>query len=322
MRVRIWNAYASNNSGSYTIVGSLPSAEVARAVADELSAMIEAHTAWHDKAGYTDDTDSPLAAFCRLHGLTWQAGRGAEHEWPDYSDDNRPRVVAVGTQVVLHHGYTVTLPPTFGEFIYKRGGRVEHEEDHAHYPIVAVATFWWGWTKEQQSRMEVERPRLIAALTAADGVLGNTSPGAWPAAWRSGDGGFGDAPLTVGAIFADIIDGVTALHDLASRHGAEMRVRLHEAPDDIHDPLAHLRPSRPAPAEPRFDLVVTDAGEHRRAVTTALFDAMGLFEGDADRRLAVLPSAVVRGLSAARADAVAAALRQAGATVDLVRNDG
>jgi hypothetical protein len=146
--------------------------------------------------------------------------------------------------------------------------------------------------------------------------------GAWPAAWRSGEGGFGDAPLTVGAIFADIIDGVTALHELATRHGAEMRVRLHEAPDDIHDPLAHLRPRRPAPAEPRFDLIVTDVGEHRRAVVAALFDAMGLYKGDADRLLTDPPGIVARGLASPRADAVATALRDAGATVELMRNDG
>src|SRR5262249_20361727 len=86
MRVRIWNAYASNNSGSYTIVGWLPSEEVAREVAEELKTMIEAHTAWGEAGrGQADGSDSPLAQFCRTHGLSWRAGMGGYEDWPQYS---------------------------------------------------------------------------------------------------------------------------------------------------------------------------------------------------------------------------------------------
>lgn len=141
------------------------------------------------------------------------AGRGTCDDWPQYSDDNRPRVAAIGTQVIVHHDYTVSLPPTFGELFYKKGGRVEHEENHAHQPIVAVATFWWGWTEQAKATRDEQCPRLLAALTAEDGVLAKASGGAWPPAWRLGGDPFGEAPLTVGALF---------------------------------DPLAHLRPSIPA----------------------------------------------------------------------------
>src|SRR5262245_54003035 len=104
MRVRIWNAYASNNRGSYTIVGSLPSEEVASEVAAELAAMIEAHTAWHGAGQFqASSADSPLAVFCRTHGLSWRDGRGGDDDWPEHSDDNRPRVAAIGNQVVVHH---------------------------------------------------------------------------------------------------------------------------------------------------------------------------------------------------------------------------
>jgi hypothetical protein len=239
MRVRIWNAYASNNSGSYTIVGALPSEEVARSVADELTAMIGAHAAWLDAwDAKADPASSPLAAFCRAEGLSWSPGHGG---WGDWPDDNKPRVTAVGHQVIVHHPYTVSLPPTFGELFYKRGGRVQHEEDHAHDPIVAIATFWWGWSKEDRARMEIERPRLVAALTAAEGALARVAPKSWPAAWQAGGERFDEAPLTVGAIFADLIDGVSALGEAARQHHARMLLRVYEAPAGAHDPLAHLR---------------------------------------------------------------------------------
>lgn len=243
MKVRIWNAYASNNSGSYTIVGVLPSEDVASKTAEQLAVLIAAHTAWLDgrQPNEEDSNSSPLAEFCRTHGLTWSAGLGTWDDWPQYSNDNRPRVAAVGTQVIVHHEYTVSLPPTFGEFFYKKGGRVEHEENHAHQPIVAVATFWWGWTEKAKATQEEQCPRLIAALTSAEGVLAKASATPWPAVWQTGGEQFGDAPLTVGAIFDDVVDGVAALHAAGSVHQAKMQIRLFEAPDHEHDPLAYLR---------------------------------------------------------------------------------
>jgi len=248
MRIRVWNAYASNNSGSYTIVVALPSEEVARDVAAELATMIDAHTRWHDAWNGTGDTAaSPLAAFCRTHGLSWSTHCGGADEWPDYApdNDNRPRVAAVGRQVIVHHDYTVTLPATFGEYFYKRGGRVQHEENHAHHPLVVIAAFYWGWTAEAKARMAAEQPRLVAALTAADGPLATLADETWPPALRQARDTFHDWPITVGVIFGKLIEGVSALRVLAEAHGADLSVRLHEAPDETHDPLAFLR----APAD-------------------------------------------------------------------------
>lgn len=124
MEMRVWNAYASNNSGSYTIVGSLPSHEVAASVAAELRELIEAQTTWLEETSKT--RLEPLAEFCRVHGLRARPDAGTWDDWP--------RVAQLGNQVVVHHEYTVTLPRLFGELFYKRGGRVQHEEDHAHHP--------------------------------------------------------------------------------------------------------------------------------------------------------------------------------------------
>jgi hypothetical protein len=321
MRVRVWNAYASNNSGSYTIVGSLPSEEVAQEVAAELTAMIEAHTAWHesDPGEKVASSDSPLATFCRVHELTWSGGDGMGDDWPEHSDDNRPRVVAIGNQVVVHHGYTVSLPPVFGAYFYKRGGRVQNEENHAHHPIVTIATIWWGWAKEQRAQGEAELPRLVEALAAPDELLAQFQAATWPTAWRVD----GHGPmLTAGIVFANLIDGVAALSEIARRHGARIYLRLHEAPSDKHDPLSHLRPSSPPPAVPRFDLVVTGAGDNRPRFIALVSEALGLQEWDLRKELLELPCTLARSLSASRAEGAAALLRRAGAVIELVRNDG
>jgi hypothetical protein len=319
MRVRIWNAYASNNSGSYTIVGSLPSQEIAREVAAELAAMIEAHTAWLEAKGADDVSGSPLAAFCNAHGLTWSDSDAMGDGWPEYSDDNRPRVAAVGSQVVVHHEYTLSLPSVFGEYFYKRGGRVQNEEEHAHHPIVTVATLWWGWTTELRAQGEAELPRLVEAFSAPDELLAQFQSTTWPTAWRVEDHG---PMLTAGIVFANLIDGVAALNEIARRHGAWIQVRLFEAPSEEHDPLSHMRPSSPPPAVPRFDLVVVGAGDNRPRFIAMVSESLGLQEWDLRQQLLKLPCTLVRSLSAPRAEGAAALLRRTGAEIELVRNDG
>lgn len=321
MRARIWNAYASNNSGSYTIIGKLPSVEVAERTATELREMIDAHTAWRDVwDGKTSLDESPLAQFCLEHGLTWSAEQGGWDEWPEHSNDNRPRVVVSGTQVVVHHEYTVSLPPTFGELFYKRGGRVEHEEVHAHEPLVVTARFCWGWTKEDRAVQEAELPRLVAALTAPDGVLaGHSRVDSPPPAWRAEGQAFGEAPLTVGVVFDDLVEGVAALRAQAEAHGAHLELRLAEA-TAATDPLAHLRPC--IPAAPRFDVVITDVGDHRPRLVEALMQVTGLSEVDARAQLQQQPPiTVASGLMEVRARDMVSMLEGARARVEMRRND-
>jgi len=317
MRVRVWNAYASNNSGSYTIVGALPSKEIAREVAAELAAMIDAHTAWLEAERSEVELESPLAVFCRDHGLAWSKGDGESDDWPEHSDDNRPRVIAIGNQVVVHHDYTVSLPPVFGAYFYKRGGRVQNEENHAHHPIVTIATLWWD--KEQRARGEADLPSVVEAFAAPDEPLTQHMATTWPTAWRVGSYG---PMLTAGIVFADLVEGVSALNEIARRHGARIHVRLHEAPSETHDPLSHMRPSSPPPAVPRFDLVVTGAGDNRPRFIALVAEALGLQEWDLRKRLLELPCTLARSLTEPRAEGAAALLRRAGAVIELVRNDG
>jgi hypothetical protein len=320
MRIRVWNAYASNNSGSYTIVGRLPSAEVAQRTAEELRALMDAQTIWRDAwDGETSVDESPLAHFCRTHALSWSEGRGGWDDWPEHSPDNRPRVEVSGTQIIVHHEYTVGLPPTFGELFYKQGGRVEHEERHAHHAIVVTAMFYWGWSEQKRALQEAELPRLFAALTAPDGLLAQQNRLDCPAAWRTAQRGFGEAPLTVGVVFDDLMAGVAATRALAETYGAQLELRLVEAASAA-DPLVHLRPS--APTIPRFDVVLLGTGDDRAKVAQALVEATGQYTYDAPTRLQQRPPIVIaHALVQGRADSVATALQNAGALVELRRND-
>ncbi len=320
MRARVWTAYASNNSGSYTIVGRLPSAEVAQEVADELRVVITAHAAWRDRTDpAAGPAESPLATFCRERGLTWSAGEGEGDDWPQYSD-TPPQVVRSGRQVIIHHDYTVSLTPVFGELFYKRGGRVDHEEDHAHHPLVVTATFYWGWTPEAQARQQAELPRLLDALTSDAGPLVRLNRLGCPAAWRAGSDKFAEAPLTVSVIFDQLVEGVTALRELAQAHGATMELRLAEAAG-VDDPLAAMRPS--TPVVPRFDVVIVDTGDNRPRLVAALAGLTDESESMArERLLAPVPVVATRGAFERTARACLAALEAAGARVDLRRNDG
>ena len=146
---------------------------------------------------------------------------------------------------------------------------------------------------------EAELPRLVEALAAPDEMLAQHQATTWPTAWRVGDHG---PVLTAGIIFANLIDGVAALNEIARRHGAEIQVRLHEAASEEHDPLSHMRPSSPPPVVPRFDLVVTGAGDNRSRFVTIVSEALGLHEWDLRQQLLKLPCTLARGLSEPRAE--------------------
>ena len=104
MKIKIWQAFASNNSGSYTIVGSFDTPELATEVAAALRTMAGQHTAWLENARGTEFTEgvSPLGAFAQEHGLSWVSGRGTWDEWPEHDDSNIPAVIALGHQVLVH----------------------------------------------------------------------------------------------------------------------------------------------------------------------------------------------------------------------------
>ncbi|OJT25614.1 hypothetical protein BO221_07010 [Archangium sp. Cb G35] len=244
MKIHIWNAFASNNSGSYTIVGRFEQEEQAAQVAAELKEVLDAHGVWFEAASSTTkepERPSPLDLFIQKHGLRGNEDTGTWDDWPCYSEKKAPDAWAIGHQVFVHHEYTVTLPRTIGEFIYARGGRVETELDHAHHPVVSVFELWKG------QHVQEDRGRLLEALVeelnAEDGPLVKGLDGKVIPAWKEGDG-FGEPMLRLGAVFEDLPAGFTAVERIARGHHLYVSVKVFEAWPGA-DPLAFLRPCQP-----------------------------------------------------------------------------
>src|SRR5687768_9930431 len=112
MRIRLFHAFASNNSGSYTIVGFFQDASTTEEVARLIQEVSDEHHAWHEEHTWDEDGESPLDIFVRREGLRAdKPGRG--DAWPQHGD--KPTAIAAGRHVLVHAPYTVTMPAVFGE---------------------------------------------------------------------------------------------------------------------------------------------------------------------------------------------------------------
>ena len=232
MKIRVWNAFASNNSGSYTIVGRFVSEEAARAVARELAPIMAAHTAWYHAEGEKAKV-SPLEEYAKSVGLPWT---DADQWWPEYSSDNTPRMAVAGQQLVLHHEYTVGLPRFFGHYFYSKGGVVESMLDHAHNSLIVTFEVWWIHGK-------VPLPQILehaqaAAAELADVLSRLSKEGVAPAVSFSAKAM--EAPLRVAAVFDDLVIGFASVYEVLARHGAKVVARVLES-EQIDDPLVSFR---------------------------------------------------------------------------------
>lgn len=241
MRIRIYRSFASNNSGSYTIVGSFATAELAEEVARALRAMIAEHDAWvqrSDGAVLRNANDTPLARFARAAGLEAFADEGCHDDWPMAPGATAPVVAHAQRQVLVHCEMTVSMPRLLGAYLFSRGGRVDVELDHAHHVLVAIFELWFPYECRValgQSQVDAALAQLAERLLA--GVLReHAQPGIAPV---SVEGAWGERRL--GVVFGDLIAGVEAVRAVVAEAGAEMRVRLHEALTEEGDPLLELR---------------------------------------------------------------------------------
>jgi len=324
MRIRIWSAFASNNSGGYTIVGSFPSEAVAAEVAAALRDAFAAHQAWREArdeneqagGGAPGDDEPPLHRFIRAEGLSLDSPTlGLDDDWPQRGPP--PEVTAVGPQVVVYVDYTVTMPRTFGEFFYRRGGRVDVELDHSHDPILAVFSFWVPDMWKPEKRDEARR-RLAALRSALDTEVFPAArdeaeererlwvPPAWEeSAWA----------LRLGVTFPDLAAGAAEVQRCAAAVGVQAHLRVLEALAEDGDPLAPLR-RWPDPEAGAWQAVLWEPGPNRVAALKALREVTGLGLAEAKERLAEAPCVVVERVGLEVAQGAAEKLRAAGADAE------
>lgn len=319
--IHVFRAYASNNSGSYTLVGSVPSLEVARSTVEEILAISAEHSAWlrkHEDERWTTTSVSPLDAFIARLGLTAGTDVGRDESWPDGGE---VRAIAIGQQILLHVGCTITMPPLFGELIYKRGGRVAAEWDHAHHPMIVDGTVWVAgmWQKKERAAVDAKFAAIEAELRALLPTLArkvrHDGEARVEPAWHPPESGLG---LAFATIFADLVGGVAAVSDCVERHGGTLHVRIAEPPIPAADPLEAWR--RRGRGQGRHQVVLWRLGEDRVEIMKVLRDRLAIGLDEVKTRLASLPWIAADGLTIEDARALAEALRDTGsdATIALL----
>ncbi len=316
MKIHVWNAFASNNSGSYTIVGSFPNCQQAEDAAKELAELMRRHTEWlesQDNQGTMHAKElSPLSEFIRLHGL--RTSPDDYGGWPEYGDDNSPMAFAIDSKVIIHHDYTVTLPREFGEYFYAKGGRVEQELNHAHNPIVAVCELWIPWQQSKQLDIPEKISDFLEALCVPGGsFLKHSSTGKYRPAWRSGDG-LSNPQLTLGAIFDDLLLGFTSVNQVAKEHGFQTMVKVFEAFDQS-DPLAFLRASTPSIKRGQRTVTLEAKGHAPAEVIKVLEQLLQIDHSEARLIIDSAPVVILFDVFPEEADDAATRMRKAGASV-------
>lgn len=314
MRIRIFQAFASNNSGSYTIVGSFDTVEAASELAELLRVVSSAHDAWFKKHSYDEATESPLDRFAREHGLSeTKPGRG--DEWPQYG--SAPEVTAIGSEVLIHVPYTVTMPRLFGELFYKHGGRVAVELNHTHEDLAVEIGFFISWKDgdeaTRKSRMDALGVELETALQrwvvrAAD----DDRPAIAPVFCH---GHMGGAELT--AVFNNVVAGVEAVRQVAVKHQIGVyAVRVNECAHGVVDPLAHLRPAMRPWGTSR--VILWSLGDDRMRALKAVREVLGAELRELEDAIENLPKEILVKVERAYAERAVAILRAAGCDAESV----
>jgi hypothetical protein len=308
VRIHLWNAFASNNSGSYIIVGRFPTEEQAARVAAELSGVLAAQSAWlaeRRRLGRETPPEepSPFRAFTQANSLT---------ETADEVDLDGLSAWSVGHQLFLHEDWTLGLPDAFRELLQVRGGKVETRLVHVQGYIVAL--FELRGTLPRKTKAET-LSAVVEELHADDGPLATQVPPGVRPAWREGSRP-AEPVLTVGAVFDDLAASFTAVERIARRHGLEVSVQLFEDKGE-GDPLASLRPCRPPLKRTMFDLWLLEVGHSPKEVARRLEQVRRVRYEQARALLDSAPLEILRWLTRPRAEQAARFLREAGARVEV-----
>lgn len=328
MRLRAWNAFASNNSGSYTIVGRFPDEGTASAVAQELAALVAEHAAWFQAVGYgrwEAPERSPLERFAAAQGIDPGPGIGRNDDWPEHGSP--PEVLADGAQVVLHVDYTITMPPIFGELMYRRGGRVDVELDHSHGPLVWVHEVWWPWQGRDPAVVKAGRVTLLDELFAEGGLVQTQGIVGMPGSWTDNGEGFGHADLSLAMVWREPLAAIPKVRGLAKQLGANAHLRVMEAMNP-RDPAGVFRPCWPWPSESLVDVVVERLGdapkEVRRRIAAGPLQSRGGYPASNEvvaKRVERCPATVAWAVARRVGERLVQELAEAGAEVRLVEHE-
>lgn len=320
MRIRLFRAFASNNSGSYTIVGSFRAVDTAKDVAKVLRDITAEHDAWfRSETGrlYAEgDPPSPMQRFAREHGLI-EEQPGHDQDWPEFGEP--PVVITSGAQVIVYVNYTVTMPSAFGEYFYKRGGRVSREMEHSHRPIAVELAFNPGAAMKSTTRMDDVARRVTVFRETLDPVLKAHSkradyderPPIGPAWYTDFDHGV----PKVCALFLDLPKAVEEVQRLADDAGFDTYVRLFEL-NERADPFAAFRCPRKnwGLAQVILWSVPEDPVQALQAVRSGLESTLQEAKDVVD----ALPVEVLKDVDEATAREVCARLRTAGCDAEVV----
>jgi hypothetical protein len=309
MDIFLFQAFASNNSGSYTIVGSFRDSAVATKVADILSKVTEEHNVWHEKHDGGEEGESPLDVFVKQFGLH-DSKPGRDDDWPNYNGS--PTVVAIDNQVLVHVAYTVSMPRVYGEFFYVNGGRVQVELDHAHDDIAVEFTFWVQYNDPAKAeKLDAFEARLAEELGALISRAEHDQRPPIEPAWYQGHWGI----RHLAVIFRDLVDGVTLVGRLAREMGVDSRFDIRECPGNVPDPFAILRSSTIPIGLAR--VILWQIGD-RIAAMKAVREALGCGLDDAKKLLADLPSEIIDKVDIGYAKKAVAILKAAGCDAEVV----
>lgn len=313
MRIRLFDAFASNNSGSYTIVGTFESAATAEDVARVLASVCEAHARWREsERDPSSNTDSaPLVAWARANALT-EPSPGCDDDWPQYGP--APTVCSAGRFVLLFAPYTVTMPKAFGEYFYRREGRVQVELDHAHSDVATYFTFYIDGARRLddtvspeilalRERLEAALPALVERDPADDRAV--IAPVLYGSTWRS---------LELAAVFRDVVTGTSAARALCAELGVAMWLRVESTEGREGDPFAALRGARFVPWG-RFRVFLWKVGDRVRAMK-AVREALQCSLEEAKRAIENLPAELLVDVDEPTAKRAVAQLLEAGCDAD------
>ncbi len=148
MRVSIWRQWASNHSGSFTVVGKFASEDAATKAAHELRHIIATITDWYKKPENAaanerrlDATDKfmgelplspPEVTFADQYGVNWQ-GRGID--WFTLENDTRSVQQVQHTVFVQNTGPTWSSWNPFDALLRKMGGTIVLEAEPYEPPL-------------------------------------------------------------------------------------------------------------------------------------------------------------------------------------------